>query len=215
MQALESRDFPLGVYCSSDRSARRLANLCKSLAIRTPEEVSIIGTDCDDTERMLSPLPLSSIEINPVALGKLCVETLDKRLRFKRVQHVRFTSYQLNHEGTTTYQQQADKVVIEAESFIRNHFHQNMKIKQVTDCCRVSRKTLDSRFLVAHGMTAHQYVTQLRLERAKQLLVSTTEKLDAIAKQCGYPGQSYLTQVFIKQIGVAPAHYRQQKNNGI
>ncbi len=208
--ALKERNFPLGIYCSSDRAARRVANLCYRQGIKVPQDVSIIGTDYDDTERMLSPIPMSSVELNPVELGMLCAETLDKTLKYKRPQRSRFTSYKLLHARTTNPQQALDEVIIRAENYIRNHFHLNMKIKQVTDHCRVSRKTLDTRFLVAHGITAHQYVTQLRLERAKKLLATTVEKLDVIAKQCGYPGQSYLSQVFIKQIGVTPMRFRQQ-----
>ncbi|MDR9826041.1 helix-turn-helix domain-containing protein [Vibrio sp. FNV 38] len=210
--ALKERQFPLGIYCSSDRSACRMASLCKSLKVKVPEQVSIIGTDCDDTERMLSPIPLSSVELNPFELGKLCFETLDKVIRYKRKVKVEFSSYKLIHAQTTLEDSSMDPIVVKAESYIRNHYHINMKIKQVTEHCRVSRKTLDTRFLIAHRMTAHQYVTHLRLERAKHLLLSTNEKLESIAKQCGYPGQSYLSQVFLKQFGIAPMRYRIEKN---
>ncbi|GAL11578.1 xylose activator XylR AraC family [Vibrio astriarenae] len=213
--ALKERRFPLGIYCSSDRSACRMASLCKSLKIKVPEQVSIIGTDCDDTERMLSPIPLSSVELNPFELGKLCFETLDKRIRYKRTVRAEFSSYKLIHAQTTLEDNSVDPVVVKAESYIRNHFHVNMKIKQVTDHCRISRKTLDTRFLIAHRMTAHQYLTHLRLERAKHLLLSTNEKLESIAKQCGYPGQSYLSQVFLKQFGVAPIRFRVEHGQGI
>ncbi|CAM4142762.1 substrate-binding domain-containing protein [Vibrio agarivorans] len=213
--ALKERKFPLGIYCSSDRSACRMASLCKSMKLKVPEQVSIIGTDCDDTERMLSAIPLSSVELNPLELGKLCFETLDKLIRYKRTVRVEFSSYKLIHAQTTLEDNSVDPIVVKAESFIRNHFHINMKIKQVTDHCRVSRKTLDTRFLIAHRMTAHQYLTHLRLERAKHLLLTTNEKLEAIAKQCGYPGQSYLSQVFLKQFGLAPVRYRIEKGQGM
>lgn len=209
--AINNKAFPIGVYCSSDRSARRLVNLCYALGVRVPEDVSIIGTDYDDTERMLSPIPLSSVELNPVELGKLCIETLQKMLRFKLPQHTKFSSYKLIQGRTTISQNDADPIVIKAEGYIRNNFHVNIKIKQVTDHCRVSRKTLDTRFLIAHGITAHQYVTRLRLKKAKQLLLSTEEKLEEIAQQVGYPSQSYLSQVFVKQFGVTPMEFR--KNN--
>ncbi|MEZ9120892.1 substrate-binding domain-containing protein [Vibrio cyclitrophicus] len=211
-KAIHSKSFPIGVYCSSDRSARRLASLCHTLGVKVPEEVSIIGTDYDDTERMLSPMPLSSVELNPVELGKLCVETLQKTLRFKKPHHTKFSSYKLIQGHTTISQDNADQIVIKAEGYIRNHYHLNIKIKQVTDHCRVSRKTLDTRFLIAHGVTAHHYVTRLRLEKVKQLLSTTSEKLDVIAKQVGYPSQSYLSQVFIKQFGLTPIAFRQNNN---
>ncbi|MGL6313592.1 AraC family transcriptional regulator [Vibrio sp. WXL103] len=213
-QAIEQGKFPLGVYCSSDRSACRVASDCKRLKLKVPEQVSIIGTDCDDTERILSPFPMSSVELDPLELGKLCFSTLDKLIRYKRPVRVEFSSYRLIHAKTTSHLgEEIDPFIVKAESYMRNNYQHNIKIKQVTDHCRVSRKTLDTRFLICYQMTAHQYLTNLRLERAKLLLLTTEEKLESIAKQCGYPGQSYLSQVFLKQIGMAPMRYRQEHSH--
>ncbi|MEZ9906425.1 helix-turn-helix domain-containing protein [Vibrio breoganii] len=41
-------------------------------------------------------------------------------------------------------------------------------------------------------------------------MVSTEDSIDAIAKQCGYPNQSYLSQVFMKELSTTPNRYRQQ-----
>ncbi|GEA61616.1 helix-turn-helix domain-containing protein [Vibrio comitans] len=209
-QAIANKQFPLGVYCSSDRSARKLVNFCYRQSVSVPEQVSIIGTDYDDTERMLSSIPLSSVALNPVELGKLCIETLFKAVRYKRAYQEVFSSYELIHGRTTLSALKLDTILVKAESFIRNNFHRNIKIKQVTDYCRVSRKTLDSRFIESYGETAHQFITRQRLDKAKQLLVSTEDSIDAIAKQCGYPNQSYLSQVFLKQLSITPNRYRQQ-----
>ncbi|USD59687.1 helix-turn-helix domain-containing protein [Vibrio sp. SCSIO 43140] len=207
--AIKSRMFPLGVYCSSDRSARRVAELCELENINVPEQVAIIGTDYDDTERLLSPMPLSSVELDPFELGRSCMETLEQVIRYKRSVSKLFSSNTVIHAKTTASEGDEDKVVVKAELYMRNHFHSNIKIKQVTDFCRISRKTLDTRFLIVHGVTAHQYLTNLRVERAKHLLETTNDRMESIAKQCGYPSQSYLSQVFIKQLGLSPAKYRQ------
>ncbi|WP_112480170.1 helix-turn-helix domain-containing protein [Vibrio variabilis] len=208
--AIKHRQFPLGVYCSSDRSARRIAELCQQHYVNVPEQVAIIGTDCDDTERLLSPMPLSSVELNPFELGRCCMETLEQLIRYKRPLSKLFSSGTVIHAKTTASESTQDKVIVKAELFMRNHFHSNIKIKQVTDYCRISRKTLDTRFLITHGVTAHQYLTSLRLARAKHLLKNTSDRIDSIAAQCGYPSQSYLSQVFIKQLGLTPAKYRQK-----
>ncbi|GAL35201.1 xylose activator XylR AraC family [Vibrio maritimus] len=209
LDAIKSQKFPLGVYCSSDRSARRIAELCVQEGVSVPEQVAIIGTDYDDTERLLSPMPLSSVELDPFELGRSCMETLEHVIRYKRCISKLFSSSTVIHAKTTNDEGAEDKIAVKAELFMRNHFHSNIKIKQVTDYCRVSRKTLDTRFLIVHGVTAHQYLTNLRVDRAKHLLATTEDRMESIAKQCGYPSPSYLSQVFIKQLGLSPAKYRQ------
>ncbi|SHO56205.1 helix-turn-helix domain-containing protein [Vibrio quintilis] len=208
--AIKARQFPVGVYCSSDRAARKLAQYCAHHCIEVPGEVSIIGTDCDDTERLISPLPLSSVDLNPYELGRFCVDTLIKMIRFKRRLRLTYSPTRFFEAATTIHHEKTDDLVSQAELFIQNNFHSNIKIKQVTDHCRISRKTLDSRFLIIHGITAHQYLTKIRLKRAKYLLRHTKDTLDSVAHQCGYPGQSYLTQVFSKEVGLSPSKFRQQ-----
>lgn len=214
-KAIKAQQFPLGVYCSSDRSARKLAQYCELNRIDVPTQISIIGTDSDNTERMLSPLPLSSLDLNPYELGRYCVDTLIKTIRFKRRFHYTYAPTQFYEAATTTHcQEQFDDLVSRASLYMHNNFHMNIKIKQVTDFCKTSRKTLDSRFLSVHGETAHQHLTNIRLRRAQYLLLHSTDKLDTIAQQCGYPNQSYLTQVFGKQIGISPSQYRENSQAG-
>jgi AraC-like DNA-binding protein len=212
-QAIQAQHFPIGVYCSSDRAARKLAQYCQFNHVEVPAQVSIIGTDSDNTERMLSPLPLSSLELNPYELGRFCVDTLIKTIRFKRRLQQLYTPAGLYEAATTRHSDPTDDIVNRAELFIRNNFHLNIKIQQVMDYCHTSRKTLDSRFLQAHGLTAHQFLTRARIRRAKYLLTHSRDKLNSIALQCGYPNQSYLTQVFNKQVGQSPSQYRQNPND--
>lgn len=205
---IRQRQFPIGVYCSSDRSARRLVNLCNEYGADIPNDVAIIGTDFDDTERLLSSMPLTSVELDPYELGCLCAKTLYRVIKYKRRHHAVFSSYKLVQGYTTAMQANIDESLIKAEVYIRNHYHLNIKIKQVIDHCRISRKTLDARFMSAHGVTAHQYLTQYRLQKARLLLLNSADNLDSIAKQVGYPGQSYFSQVFSKYYDEAPSQFR-------
>lgn len=58
------------------------------------------------------------------------------------------------------------------------------------------------------GVTPMQYLTTYRLSIAKQLLATTNEKLNAIAKQVGIHDSTYFSRIFKKAEGVTPMQFR-------
>lgn len=63
-------------------------------------------------------------------------------------------------------------------------------------------------FKAAYGSAPHQYLTQLRIERAQQLLKQTPRSIADIVEAVGYSNVSHFTAAFRKATGVTPAAYR-------
>lgn len=208
MEAIIATDEVLGVFCTSDRSARKFIRYCIDNNIQVPKKVSIIGTDYDELEREISPIPISSIDINPKLIGRECMEFL---LELNpRVKQKVYKAKQLYTDSSTQINSGANDVVNKALLYIHSHYHRNIKVQQITDYCKVSRKTLDKRFLEIKGETVHQYMSVLRINKSQKLLRETESSIDSVARQCGYPGQSYLNQLYRKTFGYTPCEYRQR-----
>jgi two-component system response regulator YesN len=60
------------------------------------------------------------------------------------------------------------------------------------------------------GESFKDYLTRIRLERAKELLRTTNLKCAEIAYQSGYNDPHYFSHVFHKRIGLPPQQFRQQ-----
>lgn len=58
------------------------------------------------------------------------------------------------------------------------------------------------------GMTPMQYITSLRITRAKELLRSTDYSIQEISGMVGYENPLYFSRIFRKQTGYAPSEYR-------
>ena len=63
-------------------------------------------------------------------------------------------------------------------------------------------------FRAATGLTPHQYILEVRLDRARQWLGRKNTSLIDIAAFCGFSSQSHMTSVFQKHLGVTPAQFR-------
>ena len=74
----------------------------------------------------------------------------------------------------------------------------------------MSRSYFAVRFKQAMGIAPHQYVTQQRIDKAKQLLKERSLTITEIALECGFASQSHLNKVFRKYVRTTPKVYREQ-----
>lgn len=65
-------------------------------------------------------------------------------------------------------------------------------------------------FRAATGMSPHSYVTHRRIERARDLLISTDTPLVQVALMCGFGTQAHFSTVFKKQMGLPPKRFRSE-----
>jgi AraC-like DNA-binding protein len=72
----------------------------------------------------------------------------------------------------------------------------------------MSRSLLAERFAHFVGVPPMQYLAQWRMQLAASLLRTTTASLAEIADRVGYGSDTALSRAFKRQVGVAPAHYR-------
>jgi AraC family transcriptional regulator len=63
-------------------------------------------------------------------------------------------------------------------------------------------------FQESMGMPPHQYLLQLRMERARELMRDKHLSLTDIAAECGFSSQSHLSRVFRQHMGVTPSYFR-------
>lgn len=92
------------------------------------------------------------------------------------------------------------------------HAHLNLEIK-LSDLARtvgMSQYYFCRLFKQSTGMTPHQYLIRLRVERAKQLLKQPHLAIADVALQCGFSHQSHLSCHFRHLVGMSPKTFQQQ-----
>ncbi len=73
----------------------------------------------------------------------------------------------------------------------------------------IAPQTLRRKFKDATGRTLSDYMTSLRIERAKELLTSTELDINEICEQCGYLDLSSFIRLFKSKTGVSPGKFRE------
>lgn len=92
--------------------------------------------------------------------------------------------------------------------FLQGHYQYDITRESVARQFGVSPNHL-SRLFQTHGsMTFSNYLTHVRMDRAKHLLCNYDLKLDDIAARCGYCDTPYFCRVFKRLTKSTPAEYR-------
>lgn len=72
---------------------------------------------------------------------------------------------------------------------------------------RISEVYLRKLFLRYYQITPKQYIIDIRINKAKQLLSDGVLKINAISKSCGFSNQYHFCRVFKKKVGITPTEY--------
>ena len=96
-------------------------------------------------------------------------------------------------------------------SFIQLHYTEPVSVQQIADSAFISRRECMRSFQWVLGTSPIQYVIDLRLRKAKQLLLETDFPVMEIGARCGFPDQSYFTRVFREKTGVSPGKFRKSR----
>jgi AraC-like DNA-binding protein len=102
----------------------------------------------------------------------------------------------------------AEKYVMEAEQYVRLHFEKIVFLADVAKVVGISSDHLRHLFLKQRGKNLASYINELRIERAKMLLVHSRLPLKQIATLCGFSDEYYFSAVFRRMIRIAPRRYR-------
>lgn len=100
-------------------------------------------------------------------------------------------------------------------SYIHNHYNENLTIEQLARMTEVSPKYFVDLFKKTYGKSAMDYVTEVRVNQAKKLMVRSDARLRDIAHQVGYNDEFYFSRKFKKEVGMSPSTYMKNRRRKI
>lgn len=100
------------------------------------------------------------------------------------------------------------KIVYEAERYIINHLSENLSVREIADHVFVSATYLCFLYKKQTGKTLKQFILDIRMQKAKSMLLDTNMKIGDIAASLGYMNQNYFTRIFVSYYGTTPSTFR-------
>ena len=101
-------------------------------------------------------------------------------------------------------------LIQEAKAYIQEHATKDISLKKISEHFYINASYFSALFKAKTGMKYQDYVTSVRIARAKTLLETTEMTLTDIAEAVGYSDLYYFTTMFERMTGTRPRQHRQE-----
>ena len=155
-------------------------------------------------------------------LDKLGADTSEPRITYEsalkeydyywNVEDVFESMYYYMREGIRALRKQKEDsepaVIVRAKQYIRDFFSMPLTLKEVSSYVGMSEAYFSDYFRKHTNQTFKQYITDIRMKYAKQMLLDGNVSLEDIAETVGYNDKKYFSRVFKNETGYTPGEYR-------
>jgi AraC-like DNA-binding protein len=105
-------------------------------------------------------------------------------------------------------------MITKAKDFIREHHVEDLSLPQIAQVANTSTFHFCKLFKRATGLTFTNFVSHVRIESAKRLLINPQLRVSEVAYEVGFQSLTHFNRVFQKLLGQSPTEYRLKVQNG-
>ncbi len=100
------------------------------------------------------------------------------------------------------------KVVLKSRRYVESNLDQKIRVSDVASFCGMSRSHFSRKFRQECGKSFSEFVSQVRIGRAMDLLSDTSATIKAVSFEVGYQDPSYFGRMFRRYTGMCPSEYQ-------
>lgn len=200
-----SHRIVLGEYTGAEHA---LSQLFASYAdCGSGEQVPTLKFLCSEIVRnSVMPLKLS----NPSSFGTLYITNIYSAANSEELKTLMTTYIRSYVELKKQTEATNVAVIFHILQYIEEKYMNDINLETIAEKVHLSPSYVSYLFKKETGKNFMKYLTEFRIEKAKILLKTTSEKVTYISKKVGYNNGSYFCMIFRSYCGVTPAQYREQ-----
>lgn len=170
--------------------------------MKYPSMAFIIVSGYDDFEycRQALRLKITDYILKPVNFEEFggCIDRLKVALYESGLQSEKDTG------------EQETRMIVNITKYLQEHMEEEISLGILAEKFHLSPQYISQLFKSEIGVNFLAYLTNLRMEKAKKLLVTTALSITEIAGQVGYGDYRVFTKVFKKTENMTPSQYRRE-----
>jgi LacI family transcriptional regulator len=203
---------PLALLAATDNHAVEVLEICDSLGLAVPEQISIVGVDDSLLAVDAMRTPISSVDTNLEMVGYRGAQLLGEMIRGQRVAKTpeRIPPAGLIARKSSDLLAVGHPGVARSLKFLAEHAHEPIGVDDLVRAAAMSRRGLHQAFMAQIGRPPGAELQRVRIDRAKQLLTQSKDKLEVVATNCGYQSANSFWFAFKQATQMSPKDYREK-----
>lgn len=176
---------------------------------------------------LLNKYELSPRHIFPIQTGEECKKIFDKIIRELQLKRKNFFSLsglyfeelilllsrQITEETSEPYKR--NELIEKAIEYFHKEYRNEVSIQEYALKCNVSCCWFIRSFKKHTGTTPGHYLSDIRINKAKELLKDGTFNISETAEFVGYENPLYFSRIFKKNVGLSPSEYLKKEQSQI
>ncbi len=106
-------------------------------------------------------------------------------------------------------EERSNDIIKTAKRYIDEHFDKDISLDDVSRTVNISPYYFSKVFKEESGLNFIEYLTNIRIDKAKYLLGNSDLSIKEICISCGYTDPNYFSRSFKKNVGVTPTEYKE------
>ncbi len=187
------------------------------------------SADCQSLKQLLRLLEFSIAERDADKFINICTAMITKLMQdgadmtaisHERIYYVNdvileLTSCVQRHELKQDQYQKVSPMIRFVLNCVEKNYSTSLKLSVIAKQLNSNPMYVGQKFISEMGKPFHDYLTEYRVLRAKEILTTTNLKMFEIAQRVGINNSQYFSKVFKQYAGVGPLEYRQQKYKAV
>lgn len=203
-EIISSEESPLGIYFWSYTLSVNETNT------DTAQLLNAFATSSDYISQRITQIPiiidLLTDEVHRREAGYIqSLQALTTKLLLETARSVTHISANTNLESDIQ-----STIVREVIQYLKDNYSQPIQIRDIAAQVHISERHISRLFLQATNKTIKTYLTNLRLDKACNLLLKVNIPITEVARLTGYPDMRYFSTLFRRQFGITPSAFRNQ-----
>ncbi len=211
-ERLKDAPKPLGLFGAADGLALDAFEACERLGIAVPEEVAVIGAGNSLLAVDAMRTPISSVDGNLELVGYRGAELLDSLMAGRPApkQPIRVPPAGLIARKSSDLLAISHPGIARSLRFVWEHYQEPIGVGDLAGVAAMSLRGFHQAFLEHVGRSPGHELHRVRIECAKKLLTSSTDKTETVAMMCGYRSVNSFWVAFRHTTGMSPNRYRKE-----
>lgn len=207
---LERLPKPIGVLVRDDITAVALLHCARSLGIKVPGELAVLGVGDAFPHCQMAWPPLSSVACPSKELGFHAAKILEQEMKGDSLRvEERYPSLGVTERESTELVSIDDDLVMKVLVKIRGADHGLIDIAYLGEEFGISYSLLRKRFRAEVGHSIRDEVHRVRLELLRSTLLESSDSLQEIACEMQFSSVGSMSRFFTRHMGQSPTSFRE------